>query len=328
MTTPLTHRRVERFSSLLEDAHVSRWWFAVSAVTLSVLLVAIIWYTHLPSYLATYPIRWWFFLAAVLVSPLQFAGYAIALRSASTTKLHLLPVFGLEVGESVTQMATPESVGSFALSMRFLKKAGLDLPSSAAVVGLSSFVSTVTSAIVLPVAVLLAASTINYAELKRDIPSGLWEVIAGVIGGAVFVTVLIKAPKVRFRLAHSARSAGAYVRTAVRNPQRAIYIAFGEFVTLFGETAALMLLVLAVRQHSNVAALVVIVLVASTASSVVPIPGGLGAPEAILVAGLVSLGVEHKAALIAAVSYRLLTYWMPPVPGIISLRWLDRSGRL
>ena len=328
MTLPATHHRGERLSSLLKDAHISRWWFAVSAVTLSILLTGILWYTHLPTYLATYPIRWWFFFAAIVVMPLQFVGYAISLRSASTTKLSFLPVFGLEVGESVTQMMTPESVGSFALSMRYLKKAGLDLPSSAAVVGLSSFVSTLASAIVLPVAVLLAASTINYAELKRDIPSGLWAVIAGVIGGAVFVTVLIKAPKLRSRIAHSAKSAGAYLRTAVRNPQRALYIAFGEFVTLFGETAALMLLVLAVRQHANVAALVVIVLVASTASSVVPIPGGLGAPEAILVAGLVSLGVEHKAALIAAVSYRLLSYWMPPAPGIIALRWLNRSGRL
>ncbi len=328
MTENRSTARRERFSELLKDAHLNQWWFAFTTVTVTVLVAFVLWYTHLPSYLEHYPVRWWFFVGAVLIIPLQFVGYAMALRNASTNHLGFGPVLALEVGESVTAMATPESVGSFALSMRFLKRAGLDTTSSVAAVGLASFVTSMVAVIVLPIAVILAASTINYSQLKSDVPSGMWEIILGVIAVAVFVTVLIKAPTVRQRVMKSLHSGGEYLRQVIREPRRSLLIGSAELVTLIGEVGALSLLVLGVRQHANIPALIVIVLVASTASSVVPIPGGLGAPEAILVAGLASLGVEHKAALIAAVSYRLLSYWIPPLPGLVCLRWLAHTDRL
>lgn len=328
MTEKNTGTRRQRFSEVLKDVHLNQWWFVVTGVTVGILIVFVLWYTKLPRYLETYPVKWWYLGGAVLVIPLQFVGYAISLRSATTTPLRFGAVVVLEVGESVTSMATPESVGSLALSMRFLKRAGLDTPSSAAATGLASFVTTLVAMVVLPIAVILAASTINYSELKQDVPSGMWELIIAVIGVAVFVTVLIKAPTVRQKLAGAAHSAGQYLREVARQPRRAALIGAGELVSLLGEVGAMAMVVLAVGQHANVPALFVIVMVAATASSVVPIPGGLGAPEAILVAGLASLGVEHKAALIAAVSFRLLSYWLPPLPGILCLRSLVHSGRL
>jgi len=76
----------------------------------------------------------------------------------------------------------------------------------------------------------------------------------------------------------------------------------------------------------HLAALVVITQLAGAASSVVPIPGGLGAPEAILIAGLTSIGVEHNHAVIASLSYRMLTYWLPPLPGVVLLYDRFRRG--
>lgn len=320
--------RRERFSEVLKDVHLTQRWFVFTFVTVAILVIFVLCYTHLPSYIENYPVEWWYVAAAFLVIPLQFVGYALALRSSATTPLKFGPILALEVGESVTSMATPESVGSLALSMRFLKRAGLDTPAAAAAVGLSSFVTTIVAMVVLPIAVVLAASTINYKALKQDVPSGMWELIIGIIAVAVAVTVLIKAPTVRQKVKKSLDSAGHYLKEVAHRPARASLIGLAELITLLGEAGALWLLVLAVNQHANIPAVLVIVMVASTASSVVPIPGGLGAPEAILLAGLASLGVEHKAALIAAVSFRLLSYWLPPLPGMFSLRWLVRSGRL
>ena len=57
-----------------------------------------------------------------------------------------------------------------------------------------------------------------------------------------------------------------------------------------------------------------------------PTPGGLGAIEAALVAGLTGVGMDPAIAVAAVLSYRLVTYWLPILPGWLSFRRLDRRG--
>jgi uncharacterized protein (TIRG00374 family) len=115
------------------------------------------------------------------------------------------------------------------------------------------------------------------------------------------------------------------VATIVRRPSRSLIIAGGELLSIAAEVACLWLLVLAITHHGvSVAALVVIVLLSSTASSVVPVPGGLGAPEMIIAAGLTSIGVDHATVFVIAVLYRFAVYWLPPLPGLAFLYGLVR----
>ncbi|MGH7193055.1 MAG: lysylphosphatidylglycerol synthase transmembrane domain-containing protein, partial [Candidatus Saccharimonadales bacterium] len=51
------------------------------------------------------------------------------------------------------------------------------------------------------------------------------------------------------------------------------------------------------------------------AGSIVPTPGGLGAFEAGLTAGLVAYGIDPAPALAAALLYRLISYWLPLLVG-------------
>jgi uncharacterized protein (TIRG00374 family) len=57
-----------------------------------------------------------------------------------------------------------------------------------------------------------------------------------------------------------------------------------------------------------------------------PTPGGLGAIEAALVAGLTGIGLPPGPAVSAVLTYRLATYWLPGVPGWAALRLLQRRG--
>jgi uncharacterized membrane protein YbhN (UPF0104 family) len=59
--------------------------------------------------------------------------------------------------------------------------------------------------------------------------------------------------------------------------------------------------------------------------AVIPTPGGLGGTEAGIFAGLVASGVATSPALAAALLFRLLTYWLPIVPGIFMLPWVKRQ---
>ena len=48
--------------------------------------------------------------------------------------------------------------------------------------------------------------------------------------------------------------------------------------------------------------------------------------EAALVAGLTGVGMESGVAVAAVLSYRLVTYWLPILPGWISFRHLQQKG--
>ncbi len=57
-----------------------------------------------------------------------------------------------------------------------------------------------------------------------------------------------------------------------------------------------------------------------------PVPGGMGVAEAGYTAGLVALGVPHTAALSAAMAFRLVTYYLPPIWGGFAMRWMRRHA--
>ena len=78
--------------------------------------------------------------------------------------------------------------------------------------------------------------------------------------------------------------------------------------------------------HLSIAEVGAVYLGASIIAAAAPTPGGLGALEAAVVAGLTGVGMESGAAVAAVLSYRLVTYWLPILPGWISFHMLERRG--
>jgi uncharacterized protein (TIRG00374 family) len=66
-------------------------------------------------------------------------------------------------------------------------------------------------------------------------------------------------------------------------------------------------------------------LLGSAIAAVAPTPGGLGALEAAVIAGLVAAGMDHTVAVPAVFLYRLATFWLPILPGWAAFSWLRRS---
>jgi undecaprenyl-diphosphatase len=65
-------------------------------------------------------------------------------------------------------------------------------------------------------------------------------------------------------------------------------------------------------------------LVGAAVATAAPTPGGLGAVEAALIAGLVSAGLDSAVAVPAVFLYRLATFWIPILPGWGCFTWLER----
>ena len=65
----------------------------------------------------------------------------------------------------------------------------------------------------------------------------------------------------------------------------------------------------------NIAALAVVQLVGNTVGTAVPTPGGLGAVEAALTAGVTAIGVNSGVAVSGVLLFRIISFWLPIAPG-------------
>jgi uncharacterized protein (TIRG00374 family) len=72
----------------------------------------------------------------------------------------------------------------------------------------------------------------------------------------------------------------------------------------------------------NLAELMFVNTAASVLSSLIAVPGGVGAAEASLSAGLIAMGVDQSTAFAIAITQRLCTFYLPPIWGYAPLRWL------
>ncbi|HEY2129817.1 MAG TPA: lysylphosphatidylglycerol synthase domain-containing protein, partial [Streptosporangiaceae bacterium] len=86
--------------------------------------------------------------------------------------------------------------------------------------------------------------------------------------------------------------------------------------------------VLAVGGHIALTSAAVVYLTGAALGSVVPTPGGLGAVEAALAAGLTATGMAAATAVSAVLLFRLLTFWLPVPVGWGAFNYLQRRGAI
>jgi uncharacterized protein (TIRG00374 family) len=96
----------------------------------------------------------------------------------------------------------------------------------------------------------------------------------------------------------------------------------------FGYLVAFIAALLAVGAHPALLPAAVVYLAGNTVGSLAPTPGGLGAVETVLVAGLTAMGVPAHEAIPGVLVFRVATFWLPIPLGWLSYLALQRSGTL
>jgi len=73
-----------------------------------------------------------------------------------------------------------------------------------------------------------------------------------------------------------------------------------------------------------------------TLGNVLPLPGGLGGVEGAMIGAFAAFGVDFNLAVLAVLSYRAISFWLPTLPGIVAYfqlrrtvaRWRDEQSAL
>jgi uncharacterized membrane protein YbhN (UPF0104 family) len=120
------------------------------------------------------------------------------------------------------------------------------------------------------------------------------------------------------------RSAAVSLRRVAASPVKLALLAGGSALVTLAYIGGLAASVQAFGGGAGFAEIGAVYMAASAIAAASPTPGGLGAIEAALVAGLTGVGLSSGAAVSAVLTYRLATYWLPVIPGWLSLSYLQR----
>ena len=270
--------------------------------------------------------NWWWVLAAL---PALFAAQAFSTLlqlGAMPANLPFGPTYAVSFGGSFLNRVTPNNVGGMALSFRYLQKAGVDSGAATGAVGLESVTAIAASLVLLAVFFARAG---RHTSVHLSLHVHQWVLVlitAALVAGALFGLTPRGRRFYRDKIWGFIRSAGTAIAEVARSPRHLALTSVGALGGPMVQIVALWLCVHALGGNLPFVQIGAIYLGGHLVASAAPVPGGLGALEAALIAGLSALGMPVGAAASAVLIYRLLTYWLTIPVGWVSLKIAEGRG--
>jgi uncharacterized membrane protein YbhN (UPF0104 family) len=269
---------------------------------------------------------WGWMAAAFLLSIVTYFGAAWSLSGFVPEHLKLHRTILAQVAGDFATLVSPPTLGAIAINVRFLQKAGLHPALAGASVGVSQVMAFVFHILLLLVFGIAAGTQ---TDLTFDPPR-----IAVVIVVAVLIVLiaLLAVPAVRRlitkRIGPLLKEVGPRLITVAQRPMKLLEGIGGILLLNLAYIGVLYASVRAFDGNMSIAVVGVVYLAGATIGQAAPTPGGLGAVEAALAAGLTAGGLDAGLAVSAVLLYRLITFWIPTIPGYWAFNWLTKKGAL
>lgn len=316
ITEPIT--RLERF----------RWRTVASTVALTIATFLVIGQLSRVNLLeALRHTNFGWFAIAILGSALTYFAAAENLAAFVPKRLSLIRGFFVQLSTAFIGVAMPPTVGHIAVNARYLARQDVDEGSIAAAVAVSQIVNVVTTVLLLITFGLLTGSGISRFNIvpSSDLLIGVAVIVA--VGG-----ILLFVPQTRAKFSHHVlprlRSFWPRLLDAVSQPLRLGAGIVSDLLLTFGYLVAFIAALRALGAHPAIIPVGVVYLAGNTVGSAAPTPGGLGAVEAVLIAGLTAIGIPAHEAIPSVLIFRIATFWLPIPAGWLSFVALQRRGIL
>jgi uncharacterized protein (TIRG00374 family) len=263
---------------------------------------------------------------ALVASFISFVAAGLMLRGFVPEHLPLWRTVLVQFAASFVKLVTPAAVGGVAINTRYLQKRGISPALAVASVGASQL-----SMMVFHIALLLLFAYITGSNTATAFsPSrGLVVVMLAV---AVLVVVLFGVPPLRRFITGRMHSLFANVLPrlldVLQSPRKMIEACAGTLMITLAFVVCLDACVEAFGGEIGFTTVAVVYLTANAIGSAAPTPGGLGAVEGALTLGLTVAGLPAELATSAVLLHRLLTFWLPVLPGWAAFTYLQRHEAL
>ena len=266
----------------------------------------------------------WAWLPVIIgLSALTYVASAMALIGSVPGHVPFGPAVLTQGASSFINRVSPANVGGMALNARFLQKSGTSTPASVAAVGVNALAGAIMHVVLIVVFFALAGHDLTKAF---KLPSGQQDPAhpGGDHRGHRSSPGDPARPPLDPQAADPRRpSAAGSLRQAAASPVKLGLLFGGSALITLAYIAGLAASVQAFGGGPGLVVLGAVYLAAAALAAAAPTPGGLGAIEAALVAGLTGVGMQPGPAVSAVLLYRLATYWLPVLPGWLCWRSLQ-----
>ena len=259
----------------------------------------------------------WWLLVGTGFTFLGCVAAAFIRQGALVDRLPPGPLLASQFAAGAANHVLPASLGAHAVTLRFLQRQNVPLPRATASLALYSLARAVAKTPVVLAFVIAAPDAVRPEAL---LPGGhaLMVAVTGILlvpaAGALLLAAIrpLRRPTTEF------------VRTALTGV-RAIHSRPTRFLSLWGGAMAAPLIQAAIVASVGTALdlplswlqLAFAYLAASTAAGAVPAPGGIGPLDAALILTLAGYGTPLSLATATVLGYRVLTVWVPLLPGML-----------
>lgn len=265
---------------------------------------------------------------AVVASLGTYLAATGSLLGAIPTRLRYWPAFAAQIASSFANRVTPAKVGGVATNLRYFQRNGVPTAVGVTAIGLNAIAGLIMHVILTLCFLLLASGDTGSEGIGLPSTGSILLVLVALLGTVAAASAI---PSTR-------RLIDAYVVPQLKSGWESMNVVIHDpvrMILLFGGSATITLMYIAAMVSSlqafgSTASLPLIALLFLTGSAIAnaaPTPGGLGAAEAALIAALST--VEKTSVVVPAVFlFRLVTFWLPILPGWVALTYLRRSDNL
>ncbi|WP_404388675.1 lysylphosphatidylglycerol synthase domain-containing protein [Humibacillus xanthopallidus] len=271
---------------------------------------------------------WWVLACAVILGQVVFLPQAASMMFSVGRSLPLRPATTLQSAIAFISFAIPGVAGRVTMNAAFLHKFGVSpavAVTQGGIDGLSGFIAQL---VILVVA--FATGTVVFDVSGASAAEVDWQLLLAIVLllAVVALVALWRVRRLRDRVLPVLRSAWTALAELMRSPSRAIGLFGTQLLIQLMWGLILWASLAAVGSPLGLLSCTVVVVATSLFQGIVPIPGGIGVSEALMVGLLVPLGVSAEVAMAATVVWRVATFYLPATEGFFASRWLERHGYL
>nr|WP_246007108.1 flippase-like domain-containing protein [Actinomadura pelletieri] len=271
---------------------------------------------------------WHWVLVALGAAALTYVAASFMLMGFVPERLPLGRTILAQLAASFVKLVAPAAVGGVAVNTRYLQRSGVRPGQAVASVGASQLVGLVTHILLLVLFGFLTGST---SQATQDLAPSRTIVIV-VLSLGLLAGLAMTVPRVRREATSRLKSmfSGVVPRLldVLQSPRK---LTTGLGGTLLLTLAFVLCLDASIRAFGGalpLTSVMVVFLTANALGSAAPTPGGLGAVEGALTLALTISGLSAETATSAVLLYRLLTLWLPVLPGWGAFAYLQRKEAL
>ncbi|MFC9126526.1 YbhN family protein [Streptomyces sp. NPDC057099] len=267
--------------------------------------------------------EWPWLLAAVGATCMTWVAAACTRQGAVVEPLPKRRLLATQFAAGAANHLLPTGLGASAVNLRFMTVCGLPLARSSAALALYLLAESIGRVALLGALFLAFPDALRLSTLVPETAFGPLLAGAGVVL-VLAAAVVALVGRVRSALVSFLRTALGEARSVHTRPARALALWGGSFAFPALQASVLVLVGQSLGLGVPPAHMAVAYLAATVAVALVPTPGGIGSVEAALVVALVAAGGPAAVATAVVLAFRVITVWLPLLPGAVTLGALVR----